>query len=162
MACKLNSQQISEVCELTADFVAKVLCPKFEEFGCAKPSAELKASVAATLMTVGEATANGSYKFVKHDNKWLFIDDSIEDDDDGDDDDDDDEPEEDGTCKVATEGQRLIREIVKLCDKYGKNNQEKCANYASIVLTMMETAPKGAKLMMMQGMTGIMSGEIKL
>ena len=160
MACPLKPAQINEVCATTADFVAKVLCPKFEEFGCAKPSAELKASVAATLMTVGEATANGSYKFVKHDDKWLFVDDSADDDDD--DDDDDDEQEEDGTCKVATEGQRLIREIVKLCDKYGKDNQEKCANYASIVLTMMETAPKGAKLMMMQGMVAMMTGEIKM
>lgn len=159
MACKLNAAQISEVCNLTADFVAKVLCPKFEEFGCAKPSAELKASVAATLMTVGEATANGAYKFAKSGDKFVFIDESESGDDD---DDDDDEPEEDGTCKVATEGQRLIREIVKLCDKYGKNNQEKCANYASIVLTMMETAPKGAKAMMMQGIIALMTGEIKL
>lgn len=162
MASKLNSQQINEVCNLTADFVTKVLCPKFEQLGCAKPAAELKASIGATLMTVGEATANGAFKFVKHDDKWLFIDDSAEDDDDGDNDDDGDEPEEDGTCKVATEGQRLIREIVKLCDKYGKNNQEKCANYASIVLTMMKTAPKGAKAMMMQGIIALMTGEIKL
>ncbi len=160
MACKLNSQQINEVCNLTADFVTKVLCPKFEEFGGAKPAAELKANIGATLMTVGEATANGTFKFVKNDDKWLFIDNSDKDDDD--DDDDDDEPEEDDTCKVATEGQRLIREIVKLCDKYGKNNTEKCANYASIVLTMMETAPKGAKQMMMQGMIAMMTGEIKI
>lgn len=159
MACKLNAAQIDEVCHLTADFVAKVLCPKFEEFGSAKPAAELKASIGATLMTVGEATANGAYKFAKSGDKFVFIDESESSDDD---DDDDDEPEEDGTCKVATEGQRLIREIVKLCDKYGKDNQEKCANYASIVLAMIETAPKGAKLMMMQGMMGIMSGEIKL
>lgn len=159
MACKLNSQQINEVCEITANFVADVLCPKFEQLGCAKPATELKASIGATLMTVGEATANGAYKFAKSGDKFVFIDESES----GDDDDDDgDEPEEDGTRKVATEGQRLIREIVKLCDKYGKDNQEKCANYASIVLTMMETAPKGAKLMMMQGMMGIMSGEIKL
>ena len=161
MACKLNSQQINEVCNLTADFVTKVLCPKFEEFGGAKPAAELKANIGATLMTVGEATVNGTFKFAKSGDKFVFIDESESGDDD-DDDDDDDEPEEGGTCKVATEGQRLIREIVKLCDKHGKNDQEKCANYASIVLTMMETAPKGAKLMMMQGMMGIMSGEIKL
>lgn len=161
MACKLNAAQINEVCNLTADFVAKVLCPKFEEFGGAKPAVELKANIGATLMTVGEATANGAYKFAKSGDKFVFIDESDNDDDD-EDEDDDDEPEEDGTCKVATEGQRLIREIVKLCDKYGKNNQEKCANYASIVLTMMETAPKGAKAMMMQGMIAMMTGEIKI
>ena len=158
MACKLNSQQINEVCEITANFVADVLCPKFEEFGGAKPSAELKANIGATLMTVGEATANGAYKFAKSGDKFVFIDESESGDDD---DDDDDEPEENGTCKVATEGQRLIRENVKLCDKYGKDNQEKCANYASIVLTMMETAPRGAKTMMMQGIIGLMTGEIK-
>ena len=159
MACKLNSQQINEVCEITANFVADVLCPKFEQLGCAKPAAELKASIGATLMTVGEATVNGTFKFAKSGDKFVFIDNSES----GDDDDDDgDEPKEDGTCKVATEGQRLIREIVKLCDKYGKDNQEKCANYASIVLTMMETAPKGAKAMMMQGIVALMTGEIKL
>lgn len=159
MACKLNAAQIDEVCHLTADFVAKVLCPKFEEFGGAKPAAELKANIGATLITVGEATANGAYKFAKSGDKFVFIDETESDDDD---DNDGDESEEDGTCKVATEGQRLIREIVKLCDKYGKNNQEKCANYASIVLTMMETAPKGAKAMIMQGMIAMMTGEIKL
>lgn len=170
MACPLKKHQILEVIDLTTDFVAKVLCPKFEEFGSAK-GAEMQANVCATLETIAYNLRHKRAGYVKKGNKWAYkeapglrgCDDDDDDDEDEDDDDEDNGDDEMAvrTEKMADECNKLVKQIIKVCAKYAVDDKERCANYASTVLAMVGIAPSGAKEMMMHGLIGMMTGEIE-
>ena len=161
MACPLKKHQILEVIDLTTDFVAKVLCPKFEEFGSAGGT-EMIANVCATLETISEKVQNRQMRFLKKDGKWIYKELPGQRDGDDDAEDEDDDGDDKHEDKMAEEADKLIKQIIKACAEHAEDDRERNANYASVVMTMLEIAPKGAKAMMASAMMAIMAGELKL
>lgn len=161
----MTRNQIIEIVEQVEDFAAKVLCPKIEEFGGAKTRRQLHGNISAALYAAMKSVDEGVTRYVKHDGKYIPIDE---------DEDEDElpkrpEPETekgdkpDEKKKTPPGGDKipnLVSEIVRIAREEAKNKNDFDAAMASTALTILELGGPGVKRAAAIGIMGIISGKI--
>lgn len=159
--CGMTGNQIIEIVEQVEDFVAKVLCPKIEEFGGAKTRRQLHGNISAALYAAMKSVDEGVTKYIKHDGKYIPIsEDELP---------QRPEPETekgdkpDEKKKTAPGGDKiphLVSEIARIAREESKTKREFDAAMASTALTILELGGPGVKAAAAVGIMGIMSGKI--
>lgn len=145
--------EILELCNLTEDFAAKVLCPKVESYG-AKPD-EMQDAIGATLSACGAAAKMEVTKYLKGEKRWYV--DKI--------------PDEDAPAKeehgpdddLFEEIPALITKIIMAAKKHANGDAEDFhATLASAALTIITTGGKNTARAAAIGLNGVITGRVKL
>lgn len=153
MAHEFNKSEILELCSLTEDFAAKVLCPKVESYG-AKPE-EMQDAIGATLGTCGAAAKMEVTKYLKGEKRWYV----------------DEIPDEDAPAKeepdpdddLFEEIPALITKIIMAAKRHANGDaQDFHSTLASAALTIITTGGKGTAMAAAIGLNGVITGRVKL
>ena len=161
----MTGNQIIEIVEQVEDFVAKVLCPKIEEFGGAKSRCQLHGNISAALYAAMKSVDEGCTKYIKHDGKYIPI---------SEDEDEDELPqcpepetekgdkpdEKKKTAPGEDKIPHLVSEIARIAREESKTKREFDAAMASVALTILELGGPGVKAAAVTGIMAIMSGKV--
>lgn len=124
-----NDKQIKTLVKKTEEFVTKELCPLLENMGVLDDPRELKASLAATLMTTGSSIGNGVIKVKKKDGKYISINTVF-----------DDEPDEEEDDEVKNQDDIIAdktKDLFETCVRLGRDKDEKLANVAAAAISIL-------------------------
>lgn len=154
MAHDFSKQEILELCALTEDFAAKVLCPKVESYGVKQE--EMQDAIGATLGACGAAAKMEVTKYLKGEKRWYV--DEIP---------DEDTPAEatpdDDADNLASEMASLIKKIIDTAKKHANGDaKDYHAALASAALTIITTGGKGTAMAAAIGLNGVLTGKVKL
>jgi hypothetical protein len=153
MAHEFSKSEILELCALTEDFAAKVLCPKVESYGV-KPE-EMQDAIGATLGACGAAAKMEVTKYLKGEKRWYV----------------DEIPDEDTPAKeepdpdddLFKEIPALITKIIMAAKKHANGDaQDFHSTLASAALTIITTGGKGTAMAAAIGLNGVITGRVKL
>ena len=153
MAHDFSEQEILELCSLTEDFAAKVLCPKVESYGVKQE--EMQDAIGATLGACGAAAKMEVTKYLKGEKRWYV----------------DEIPDEDAPAKeepdddddLFEEVPALIHRIIMAAKKHANGDaQDFHSTLASAALTIIATGGKRTAMATVIGLEGVITGRVKL